>query len=1138
MNHNSSRSHAVLTISLGQEHVHTGCSKKSKFCLVDLAGSEKVGKTQAKGIRLKEATLINKSLTTLGTCMNKLAENMKSSDGFQRHIPFRESVLTRLLSDSLGGNCKTTLIVTTSPCSYNVEETISTLRFGERAKKIKTKARINQIKTSQQYRKELHTAQTEIMKLYRIIEDCAADICTAFKGTLNVETCKSYKALLGLKKHTLSLINGDDQPCKTQGSGLLANILPDLTHLRSLKKVPAIRKQQKHLFPQNNSSTNVFTPRGAAPPPPAFAQQISIHTPHSVMVQGEPPNSLRERTASLERSSSKKKLPHDPLKKKKDFKVNTSTQNQLDPPDWSSSMFQIPSDLKERLNQTHTGLSLHGMYHSNAEDSEFSDYNSEYDGAQGHHLPIVSPACSMMSDASAFCYSETEQEEEYTDFNEDQLPKNFFEMSKEERIVFAKEKKVDPMLVEYRYEIQKEIDWKAWNSDDEENKAIDCEAVMHRFQLEKHMDHLQQRFMMLGRLTRMKAQEYSSRIDIDGTKHKTLAKKYRAKTEENNKLMTQNTNLEKMFERAENEKMNAIKDNKILKREHTESKKKIHKLQKQLDSKQNELKIEKQAQINLSSRSASMWRKKIHQKYGAQYAKKIDKEVIRNNAKDIKLRFNELAKAFKSQSSKYQDLEQVIETTKGQMAKYEELMRQKEVEEHELRDELENEDQTKKELILQHNLEIQAIRKTVTKTKNKADMWKRRAFVYKNAVNTLMEEGLEDDENDDEEDTEDEVADEDTKKVNMNVMARKKLKPLESLSPRSMQRGLDSAEQEGNDSTKPRYGGRSRQSDDGKLQLHNKKKRRHKYDRYMSPTRNDPFHMTPSQKASLTSVKMKIRGGGSDDDMYHTPIKTSKNISKTTKKISKRVSGGTYKKGSLSRKTPPSHKRQTSQPLNGSLSVPQNTNYGSSDDYINNPSNNKSRSPIPIGNIDALLRTKSREAPSLYHISQVKKSSPRPPGTASYKKKKKSSSPIPPLPSQVMVTNAEEEESQSDSNSFDVQRSVLLLRNSGEYTSPAGSFFSRIKHVDCYDDEEDDDSKSKTIQHKRKRRVAVSMPEPCSDDASGYDDAETPYISDDSNRITTDEDYDESESPPPQYDQRRSAQLEKRSRWSSQNVYD
>eukprot|EP01083_Nonionella_stella_P236967 831747_1 len=74
MNRTSSRSHAVLTIILGQEDIRTGNSKKSKFCLVDLAGSEKVGKTQAKGIRLKEATSINKSLTTLGTCMNKLAE--------------------------------------------------------------------------------------------------------------------------------------------------------------------------------------------------------------------------------------------------------------------------------------------------------------------------------------------------------------------------------------------------------------------------------------------------------------------------------------------------------------------------------------------------------------------------------------------------------------------------------------------------------------------------------------------------------------------------------------------------------------------------------------------------------------------------------------------------------------------------------------------------------------------------------------------------------------------------------------------------------------------------------------------------------------------------------------------------------
>eukprot|EP01083_Nonionella_stella_P306064 1070318_1 len=116
-------------------------------------------------------------------------------------------------------------------------------------------------------------------------------------------------------------------------------------------------------------------------------------------------------------------------------------------------------------------------------------------------------------------------------------------------------------------------------------------AIEDRLQLEKHMNHLQQRFMMLGRLMRMKAHEYSSRIEIEGNKYKTLAQKYRAKNDENNTLM--NANLEKVFERADNAMTKAIKANTILKQEYTESKKKIHTLHKQLDSKQNELKNEK-----------------------------------------------------------------------------------------------------------------------------------------------------------------------------------------------------------------------------------------------------------------------------------------------------------------------------------------------------------------------------------------------------------------------------------------------------------------------------------------------------------------------------------------------------------------
>ena len=105
--------------------------------LVDLAGSEKISKTGAQGERLEEAKKINQSLSALGNVINAL------TDGKSSHIPYRNSVLTRMLQDSIGGNSKTTLIITCSPSEFNLAETISTLRFGERAKRIKNMARIN-----------------------------------------------------------------------------------------------------------------------------------------------------------------------------------------------------------------------------------------------------------------------------------------------------------------------------------------------------------------------------------------------------------------------------------------------------------------------------------------------------------------------------------------------------------------------------------------------------------------------------------------------------------------------------------------------------------------------------------------------------------------------------------------------------------------------------------------------------------------------------------------------------------------------------------------------------------------------------------------------------------------------------------
>ncbi|CAO3592123.1 unnamed protein product [Absidia cylindrospora] len=137
MNAESSRSHSIVVITISQKHMETGAVKSGKLYLVDLAGSEKVGKTGATGQTLEEAKKINKSLTALGMVIYSL------TDGKSSHVPYRDSKLTRILQESLGGNSRTTLIINCSPSSYNEAETLSTLRFGMRAKSITNKAKVN-----------------------------------------------------------------------------------------------------------------------------------------------------------------------------------------------------------------------------------------------------------------------------------------------------------------------------------------------------------------------------------------------------------------------------------------------------------------------------------------------------------------------------------------------------------------------------------------------------------------------------------------------------------------------------------------------------------------------------------------------------------------------------------------------------------------------------------------------------------------------------------------------------------------------------------------------------------------------------------------------------------------------------------
>eukprot|EP01039_Chlorochromonas_danica_P008382 gene8382-9240_t len=163
MNAESSRSHSIFSIRIEQKHGETGRCKRGKLFLVDLAGSEKVSKTGASGMRLEEAKNINSSLTTLGMVINALADGAK-------HIPYRDSKLTMLLSEALGGNSKTTLIICCNPEITHAPETLSTLRFGERAKKIKTHAKVNEELSIEELKNLLEAAKKEIHILKKKIK--------------------------------------------------------------------------------------------------------------------------------------------------------------------------------------------------------------------------------------------------------------------------------------------------------------------------------------------------------------------------------------------------------------------------------------------------------------------------------------------------------------------------------------------------------------------------------------------------------------------------------------------------------------------------------------------------------------------------------------------------------------------------------------------------------------------------------------------------------------------------------------------------------------------------------------------------------------------------------------------------------
>jgi kinesin family protein 3/17 len=164
MNAHSSRSHSLFTITVerseigaaGKPHIRVG-----KLNMVDLAGSERLAKTGATGEGLKEATKINLSLSTLCHVISALTDPKAS------YIPYRDSKLTRLLQDSLGGNSKTLMVATLSPANYNFDETLNTLRYASRVKNIKNKPKINENPQDSMIR----ALQEEINKLKKCLAE-------------------------------------------------------------------------------------------------------------------------------------------------------------------------------------------------------------------------------------------------------------------------------------------------------------------------------------------------------------------------------------------------------------------------------------------------------------------------------------------------------------------------------------------------------------------------------------------------------------------------------------------------------------------------------------------------------------------------------------------------------------------------------------------------------------------------------------------------------------------------------------------------------------------------------------------------------------------------------------------------------
>nr|KJB58551.1 hypothetical protein B456_009G214600 [Gossypium raimondii] len=240
MNNQSSRSHAIFTITLEQMHKLNPVSGDgspndimseeylcAKLHLVDLAGSERAKRTGSDGMRFKEGVHINKGLLALGNVISALGDEKKRKEGV--HVPYRDSKLTRLLQDSLGGNSRTVMIACISPADINAEETLNTLKYANRARNIQNKPVVNRDPMS-----------NEMLKMRQQLEHLQAELC-ARGGSDEVQVLKERIAWLEAANEDLcqelqefrsrcTIVDQretdaqDGSPCSVKSDGLKRNL--------------------------------------------------------------------------------------------------------------------------------------------------------------------------------------------------------------------------------------------------------------------------------------------------------------------------------------------------------------------------------------------------------------------------------------------------------------------------------------------------------------------------------------------------------------------------------------------------------------------------------------------------------------------------------------------------------------------------------------------------------------------------------------------------------------------------------------------------------------------------------------------------------------------------------------------------